>query len=800
MSPGDPKLNPSQRTAHIDELNRLDAEIRRATEVYTLKPIYDRLEELGRLYVGDSGIQSTIATVRATMVEHGKKLMEGQQGSSASNPLNQGLPLSSLPTQVMPSSPHAVATAPPTGGGYGLPPKDAPTPPGPPTGNAPNPGVAPFNWKRAAAVGAVIGVLVAAGFFYSIRRKPAEPSVADNQISVPVKTTPPGASVRINGEVKCTSECTLQLAPGSYEIQTVLPGYEPATSKIEVATGTPASVDVTLQPLPLSVRLYTDFPSGKVTFDGSPYGDLQDGQLFLDRIATGKHSIKVTAPSSEAQFEFETQPGRPPVVSGPVVAKNTLAILVSNAGQQAKVHSSVPSLKISVDGAPAGDAGASGLEIANLQSGDREFTVQDGTNERKLIVSVSPQPTLTAHLKLDINAGSIIIATPGVDDASLFINERPLKTKTKNGQAMLLGISVGSYTIRVAKDGFSVDPPQRVTVAKGQQSRLEFKLKEIPQHAGLRLRGAVTGTTVYLDGNPLGAVPASGSFEFLQIAPGEHVVELRRDKFAPKRSARQFRAGETIEFSGADVTLSAAAGTLRLTISPPGTQVTIKGPGDAAPHPVTGNSLQLADGTYVLTAKAANYTDRTQTVTMASGETKTLDLTLTETKSAKSATPARRTGTMADWDEAGAWVSDGGWYRRKGGNVVTYGITPTQGTFSFNISRIDGRKLQWAIDTRDGRNYVHFQLERKNFIRREIINGRDRNEFKFEHKLPDEKNYSVSIEITPTTVRTFILDGSNWREIDSWSTSSRNLAEGKFALVIPGGDTFGLSNFRFVPK
>ena len=116
------------------------------------------------------------------------------------------------------------------------------------------------------------------------------------------------------------------------------------------------------------------------------------------------------------------------------------------------------------------------------------------------------------------------------------------------------------------------------------------------------------------------------------------------------------------------------------------------------------------------------------------------------------------------------------------------------------LTSIAGRRLQWAVDIQDARNYVHFQLDRKNFIRREIINGRDHNEFKVEHKLPDTKNYSVQIEVTPTVVKTFLLDGAEWRTIDSWSTNSRNLTQGKFGLVIPGGDIFGLTNFRFIPK
>ncbi|MBI2686005.1 MAG: PEGA domain-containing protein [Acidobacteria bacterium] len=790
-------MNPAQRTAHFDELNRLDAEIRRSTDVYTLRPIHERLEELSRLYSSDTAMMNAIGSLKSTMVAHGQQLMSGVTPPpvSGAGPLQPPPTANMLPTQVMPSS-SIPAPPPPTGPGPRIPSGVSPAlpPKAPPVA---------FNWKRAAAVGGVIGLLVAAGGIYTIQnaRKAKDPLANSAHVKVAVKTNPPGASIRVNGEVKCTSDCNIELTPGPYEVQAVLPGYETASSKLEVTASNPPNVDLTLQPLPLSVRLYTDFSAGKVTFDGAPYGDLQDGQLILDRIAAGKHTIKVTSQANEAQFEFDAQPGRQPVIAGPVTARNTLAILVANAGHQTKVHSSVPSLKVSIDGNMAGDATPAGLDVNNLQPGDREFSVDDGGTKRNLLVSVSAQPTLTAYLKLDINAGSLLIATPGEDEVSAFLNDRPARVKSKGGQMRLPGIPVGTYMVRVMKDGYTPDPPQKVVIAKGQEARVEFKLKVVPRVATLRLRGAATGTQVYVDGNGIGAVPASGAFEFAQVAPGEHVIELRRDRMAPKRIARQFRAGEAIELSGADVTLSAAGATLRLNVTPASAQVTIKGPSDAAPRPVNGNTLQLGEGTYVITAKAPNYADRSQTVVLASGDNKSIDLPLTEQKTAqKQQPPQRRTGGMADFDDAGAWIPEGGWYKRKGGGVVTYAITPTQGMFTFNISRIEGRRLQWVVDVQDARNYVQFVLERKNFIRREVINGRDRNEFKMEHKLPDTKNYSVQVDISPNTVKTFILDGTEWRTIDSWSTNSRTLTQGKFGLFIPSNDVFGLTNFRFIPK
>jgi hypothetical protein len=101
--------------------------------------------------------------------------------------------------------------------------------------------------------------------------------------------------------------------------------------------------------------------------------------------------------------------------------------------------------------------------------GDREFTISDGSVERKLLASAGPQPTLTAYLKLDVNLGSLYVAAGDLDDVTVFLNNTELKRKTKGGQLRLLGLPVRQYTVRVAKEGFTVEAAKSVTLAKGQR-------------------------------------------------------------------------------------------------------------------------------------------------------------------------------------------------------------------------------------------------------------------------------------------------------------------------------------------
>ncbi len=787
--------NPAQRDAHFSELRQLDTYLRDAKSLDDLKPVYYRLEELTQAYLSDATMQTTIADVRTKMVACGQRLMEMQntaeREASAKGPMGAFAPPVAQPTQVFQS-----ASAP----SYPPPPQAQMPPPIAPPPQTPKAAPGPFNWKRAVAVGGVVGLLIGAAGFYTLmstKKKAAEQKeVPAGSASVAIKTQPPGASVRVNGEVKCTSDCSIELPTGTYEVQAVLPGYESASSSVNVVGGTPGNVTLSLTPMGLSVRLFTDLQAGKVTLDGNPLGDLQDGQLVLDRVSPGKHSVKVVNPTTEASFEFESQLGQAPVVSGPVVAKNVLAILVTNAGKSAKIHASA-NVKVLVDGAPAGDASAAGLDLNNLSSGDRELTVNDGTAERKLLVSVGPQPTLTAYLKLaDGNFGTIVVNTGTVDDVTIVLNKTELKRKTKGGQMRLLGLPVGQYMVRVSKEGFTAEAAKPVVIAKGQESRVEFTLKAIPKLATLRISGAVPGIAVLLDSQGLGVVGADGTFVTANVTPGEHTVELRREKFGPKRNPRQFRAGETVEMNGADVVLIAASSSLRVNVKPANAQIFYRKSDETQLRQATGAQIALGEGSWVVMAKAPNFLDGTTTVQLGAGESKTVELAL---KDAPKPVATKKAGTMLEWEQPGEWVQQEGWIVHKGGGFVLYGISPVNGTFTFNMALLKGRRLQWFADYSDAKNHVLYQLDKKNLFRRDVVNGKS-SELRFAHDLEKQESYTIQIDVSTAAVRTSLHNGSRWVEMDTFSAPGRNLTQGKFGLFIPNNDVFGLSNFRFNPR
>ena len=639
-------------------------------------------------------------------------------------------------------------------------------------------------------LGAVVAlVVVIAAAVKLIPRLKGPASVTGPTVSLEVRTTPPGANIWVNEEVRGASNLRLDLAPGTYKVEAHAEGYQNTTTTVEVKLGKPASVDLTLKPLANVVRVFTDLDAGKVQLDGNPAGDLQSGQFILDKVAPGKHTLDVAGRHGSASFAFETGAGAAPQVNGPVAAKELKAVLVSSLGSRARVHCSYGTVPVRLDGQPAGDAGPAGLELQGLAAGAHDLILGEGKDQRKVVLDIGSAPTLTAFLNSEREVGTLVVVT-GEDNVRVLIDGKEFRTKTQRGQVRIPNLEVKEYSIEVMKDGYQTLAAQRAEIRKGEEKKLEFHLVPVPSVASLSLQGAVPGIQVLLDRNPLGSVPQSGVFSASNLTPGEHTIELRKDQYKTKRIARRFAAGETVQLSAADVALEAALGVLHLNLAPPDSQVTIARGGEAQARPVTEATLNLPEGSYTLVAKATNFSSRTVTVQLATGETKNVDLRLSRES---------KVG-MGDWENPDSWARDGNWFVRRGGNLALFRVTPTAGRMVFTAMLRRGRRLQWVVALADDRNYVLFQMDKKFFYRSEVRNGVSNELLKAPLKL-DQKGYAtIQIKITPASVTHEAYDGKNWVSLDSWTEASHNFAAGKFGFLVPGGDEVAVSNFSFYPQ
>jgi len=305
-----------------------------------------------------------------------------------------------------------------------------------------------------------------------------------------------------------------------------------------------------------TLRLYTDLVPGTVTIDDGQPQDLKDGELVLDNLQPGQHSIKVVGRNGNAAFTFDVaEKAAPRIVSIPS-ASNAMAVLVS--GEEGKAHlvTNADNSEVSLDGKPAGQVGPDGLTLADLGKIDHDLQVTQGKDRQRFVLTYTPAPALTVYVKSDPNAGTVVVSA-GQDGADVYIDDALYRRKTDRGQVRI-PLKVGDYTIRVHKVGFIDPPPKSVTVKKAEETAVDFRLDPVPQIATLQIKGALQGTMVYIDKDLAAVIGADGNANVSTVKPGDHSIELRREQALPKRFQRSFRTGDVVVLSGPDVTLDKA--------------------------------------------------------------------------------------------------------------------------------------------------------------------------------------------------------------------------------------------------
>jgi len=196
----------------------------------------------------------------------------------------------------------------------------------------------------------------------------------------------------------------------------------------------------------------------------------------------------------------------------------------------------------------------------------------------------------------------------------------------------------------------------------------------------------------------------------------------------------------------------------------------------------SGVPLNLAPGTYTLTARTAERFTRSSTFEVIAGQSKTLDLSLAP-------------GGMSNWDDPGSWKHERDSFIRKGGDFVLYGAVPASGTFLFSVMPTKGRILQWVLNYTDPKNYVLCQLDDNNFYRSVVRNGEKTTEIKVSDKSDKKSFRTLQIHVSPTELVHVIKHGDSWTVLDRWTQPGSNLSLGKFGFYLPGNDEVALSSF-----
>ncbi len=412
-----------------------------------------------------------------------------------------------------------------------------------------------------------------------------------------------------------------------------------------------------------------------------------------------------------------------------------------------------------------------------------------------MVYETAAAPAVTIYINNPNQTQSLgtLVVNTGEDDVVVSIDGRSARSLTRHGQLRISNLTAKSYVVSVSKDGFQAPEEQHVTVNKGEETKVTFQLQPLPKIAALHLAGAFPGTQVLVDGKVVGTAGPDGGMTAVQVAPGNHRVELRKEEYKPKTYDLNFSAGENRTLTGPDVVLEATFGTLTISVTPPNAQLSLQRSGEAQARPLTASSVHLPAGSYTLSATLPHYVTHSETFEIAGGNTKTITVELAPERVAPVAKPVVHVG-MSGW-EPQAWQPDGDHFTRRGGNLILF-KPQGAGTYSFTASMKRGKILRWVAHVIDDKNYAEFEIDGENFTRSLVTNGKSKELVKHKHGLVMQGvGATLQITISPAGIVQRVRGTSGWTALDSWMGTA--LHEGRFGFLIRGRDEVDLEGFSF---
>jgi len=472
------------------------------------------------------------------------------------------------------------------------------------------------------------------------------------------------------------------------------------------------------------------------------------------------------------------------------VAKTPAAAPTVSASDASAAAVSTPAVSTPVVPAPAVPAAALSTPVPTAsEPAQPAVSSSSETSAGKVVTDEqplsNPAPAPSASTASGHNLGTLVVVA-GQDNAKVFLNGKLQRQLTGGGQLQLPNLELKDYVVQVSKSGFQDPPQQKIRVRAGEPVRLVFNLQPNaqpqPRLASLTIQGGAPGTAVLVDQALVGTVQPDGTFAVSTVNPGDHIVELRRERFKPRQFKKHFVMGGAIALAAADATLEAATAELKITFAPADAKVAIAKTGELPTMVSSGVPLSLAPGTYTLTARTVERFTRSSTLEVVAGQSKTLDLSLAP-------------NGMSKWENPGAWKHEKDSFVRQGGDFVLYGVAPTAGSFAFSAMLTKGHLLQWVFNYTDPKNYILFQLDDNNFYRAVIRNGKKTDEIIVPDK-GDKKSFrALHIRVSPTEIVHQIGHGDSWTVVDRWTQPGANLSQGKFGFYLPGNDQVALSGF-----
>lgn len=336
-----------------------------------------------------------------------------------------------------------------------------------------------------------------------------------------ITSEPSGASVTLDGApIGQTPLPEMSLAPGEYQLEFQLDGYQPRTYSLKITDdGLDRPVHVRLTPLPRtgSLRIESEPADAIVYVDDTC--QIEHTPLTIQDITVGTHNIRV----EKAGFRPITRS-----ISVEAGKTNSIHVPLSLLAGIFTVRTQPSGAEVMLDRERIGKtpiinrqvpAGKYHLRLSrpNYQTIEENITIADGkltTIERTLTAQLAkpppaPPPVKTVTSKQE--PARIIIRTEPAG-ADVFLNEKRIgKTElTKE-------LSPGSHAVRLVLSGYQEEKFQ-LTLKAGDNQTIDRKLTGI---ATLIVRSQPAKAVVYIDNTLVGPTPQTK-----KVVAGSHVIRI----------------------------------------------------------------------------------------------------------------------------------------------------------------------------------------------------------------------------------------------------------------------------------
>jgi hypothetical protein len=431
----------------------------------------------------------------------------------------------------------------------------------------------------------------------------------------------------------------------SIDISKFKPGKYPInvrSADVRNEWGNPQTTTLTVLTKEQPAGLYVNtFPSdAELTVDGTKVGRTP---VSVENIALGKHSLTISKAGYENRDEqINIASGEKKSVEyklTQIVVKQPTALYVktSPSGAQLTIDETrVGTTPVSVENIAVGKHS---LSISKMGYKDRNEQVDIASGEKKTVEYALTQIKRDGHLLRNAIVGVLIAACLFIgykiiskpkEKAQLSVSTSPSGASlTIDGQSIgrtpKTGISVDSGSHHILVEKGSLRAEQDISVGPGEKKNLVVTLqKPRVDPAELRITTNPDKADVFVDDDRKGTTPLT----LKNITPGEHSLTISKDGYEKRSEKFNIASGEkkTVEYALTRIPIPIKA-TLSVNTSPSGAQLIL----DGTRVGNTPASIEnIAPGTHSLTISKAGYESRNEQLSIASGEKKTVEYTLTQ--------------------------------------------------------------------------------------------------------------------------------------------------------------------------